>query len=818
MKSSKNKFTLKIIFSYLLLGSLFVLAGIFLYSEIEKLIPNKNEAAEGKKIVETGTLINLLYETDGFYRLALLNEKDSDFEKYMSKSDSLFKKIEEVKSLSINSFQSKQLDSVKVLLQEKNINIDQLRILRLTNNKDTSLDDILKEVKKLEISIGKNTVESMVRNPSELSRTDLKVWEAYADYLNQDLNTSTVQSKTVDSMLIAARYIVAEAKKENSRIRNSLAEKENELIRNDLEISAQLREIISSFDAEIVRKNNLERAQQEETISRTGDIFKLSGILGGIVILLFSYFILSDFFKAERFKKNLEKEKNYSEALLKSRGQLISTVSHDLKTPLNTITGYSELFQNSDLSEKQKYYLQQITSSSYFISHLVDDLLDYSKLEAGKLPMDNLPFSLDNIILESANAAKQLHIHKDVDLIIALPDKIKNSYYESDPLRIRQIINNLVGNAFKFTENGKVEIRVTEVERYNTTSLIQIKVIDTGIGIPHEKLESIFEEFIQAEDDTSHKFGGSGLGLAISKKLTGLLNGSLKAGSEIGKGSVFTLRLPLKISEKIRHVEVSIPKPFIENLKALIIDDDQAMRSLLQEMFKESGINSETYPNFMDFKDAGIIPPDFLLTDIQMPGYDGFTILEKLKNGEANWDSQKPIIAMTGNREHSRTYYLEKGFADVLFKPFSKAELINILGKLFSLELPKIDLKEDKNIKNEPTEDYDLSLLNSFITGTDALSEVLKVFHIENNKDIIKLKKAISEKDYIDINAISHRMLTMFRQLKAKKVIPVLEEMEAYIEKNPDISRMEDDLILLKENIISLQNSLQNAGFYKSMS
>ncbi len=818
MKSSKNKFTLKIIFSYLLLGSLFVLAGIFLYSEIEKLIPNKNEAAEGKKIVETGTLINLLYETDGFYRLALLNEKDSDFEKYMSKSDSLFKKIEEVKSLSINSFQSKQLDSVKVLLQEKNINIDQLRILRLTNNKDTSLDDILKEVKKLEISIGKNTVESMVRNPSELSRTDLKVWEAYADYLNQDLNTSTVQSKTVDSMLIAARYIVAEAKKENSRIRNSLAEKENELIRNDLEISAQLREIISSFDAEIVRKNNLERAQQEETISRTGDIFKLSGILGGIVILLFSYFILSDFFKAERFKKNLEKEKNYSEALLKSRGQLISTVSHDLKTPLNTITGYSELFQNSDLSEKQKYYLQQITSSSYFISHLVDDLLDYSKLEAGKLPMDNLPFSLDNIILESANAAKQLHIHKDVDLIIALPDKIKNSYYESDPLRIRQIINNLVGNAFKFTENGKVEIRVTEVERYNTTSLIQIKVIDTGIGIPHEKLESIFEEFIQAEDDTSHKFGGSGLGLAISKKLTGLLNGSLKAGSEIGKGSVFTLRLPLKISEKIRHVEVSIPKPFIENLKALIIDDDQAMRSLLQEMFKESGINSETYPNFMDFKDAGIIPPDFLLTDIQMPGYDGFTILEKLKNGEANWDSQKPIIAMTGNREHSRTYYLEKGFADVLFKPFSKAELINILGKLFSLELPKIDLTEDKNIKNEPTEDYDLSLLNSFITGTDALSEVLKVFHIENNKDIIKLKKAISEKDYIDINAISHRMLTMFRQLKAKKVIPVLEEMEAYIEKNPDISRMEDDLILLKENIISLQNSLQNAGFYKSMS
>ena len=815
MKSSKNKFTLKIIFSYLLLGSLFVLAGIFLYSEIKNLVPNKNETTEGKKIIETGTLINLLYETDGFYRLALLNEKDSDFEKYMSKSDSLFKKIEEVKSLSINSFQSKQLDSVKILLVEKNKNIDQLRILRLTNNKDTSLDDILKEVKKLEISIGKNSVESMVRNPSKLTSRDRQVWEAYADYLNQDLNTSTVKSKTVDSMLIAARYIVAEAKKENSRIRNSLAEKENELIRNDLEISAQLREIISSFDAEIVRKNNLEREQQEETIRRTGDIFKLSGILGGIVILLFSYFILSDFFKAERFKKNLEKEKNYSETLLKSRGQLISTVSHDLKTPLNTITGYSELFQNSELSEKQKYYLQQITSSSYFISHLVDDLLDYSKLEAGKLPLDSLPFSLNNIILESANAAKQLHTHKPVDLILSIPEQIKNNFYESDPLRIRQIINNLVGNAFKFTDSGKVEIRVKEVERYNHTSLIEIKVIDTGIGIPHTKLESIFEEFIQAEDDTAHKFGGSGLGLAISKKLTGLLDGSLIAGSELGKGSVFTLRLPLKISEKIRNTEILEPKPIAENLNALIIDDDEAMRSLLQEMFKESGIRSETFPNFMLFKEAGINPPDFLLTDIQMPGMDGFTILEKLKNGDADWTSEKPIIAMTGNREHNRSYYLEKGFAEVLFKPFSKAELLSILNNLFAFVVPEVNTQE--SLKNEATEEYDLSLLNSFLNSPEALGEVLRVFHLENNKDILKLKEAISKKDYQKINAISHRMLTMFRQLQAKKVIPVLEEMEVYMEKTPDLQRMNTDLIVLKDKILSLQTSLQNAGFYNSI-
>src|SRR5690606_30188551 len=215
-----------------------------LYSECKKYTAETNESNGEKKFVETGTLINLVYETDGFSRLALLTESDADFENYMSKTDSLFIKIEEIKQLTTNDFQVKQLDSVKTLLEEKNRNIEQLRILRLTNQKDTSLDDIMKEVRKLEASIGLNSVESMVRNPANLSKRDRRIWEAYADYLNSSWlrDTSTVKSQTVDSMLTASRYIVAEAKKENSRIRESLMQKENELIRNDLNISERLRE------------------------------------------------------------------------------------------------------------------------------------------------------------------------------------------------------------------------------------------------------------------------------------------------------------------------------------------------------------------------------------------------------------------------------------------------------------------------------------------------------------------------------------------------------------------------------------------------
>ena len=264
MANSQNKFTLKIILSYLVLGTLAVLVGTFLFSEIQNYTIQTSENLGKKKFIETGTLVNLVYETDGFSRLALLSEDEEDFEKYVSKTDSLFKKIKEIKSLTTTDFQTKQLDSVKSLIEEKNRNIEQLRILRLTNQKDTSLDDIMREVKKLEASVGLNSVESLIRNPSKLSREERRVWNNYADYLNSNntRDTAKIQSKTVDSMLIASRYIVAEAKKENSRIRKSLMQKENELIRNDLNISERLREIIASFDREIAKNNDIERQQR----------------------------------------------------------------------------------------------------------------------------------------------------------------------------------------------------------------------------------------------------------------------------------------------------------------------------------------------------------------------------------------------------------------------------------------------------------------------------------------------------------------------------------------------------------------------------
>ena len=795
MSRLKNRFTLKIILSYLVLGTLAVVVGWFLFAEVKNYSTESNLIKDEKKIIETGTLINLLYKTDGFYRLALITEDDADFESYMARNDSLFDKIDEIKALTTDIYQKKQLDSIKMLLEEKIQNIEQLRILVLTNQKETTLDDIMDEVRKLETSVGLASVESMVRDPSKLTRNERRIWQSYADYLNSDRarDTSVVKSKVVDSMLIASRYIVAEAKKENSRIRRSLMQKENELIHNDLNISEKLREIISSFDAEIVRRNNLESEQRAAIIERAGRVLRIAGIIGVLIILLFSYYILADFFKAERFKKNLEEAKTYAERLLKSREQLISTVSHDLKTPLNTIGGYSQLFENTPLTKKQHYYLSQITSSSHFISHLVDDLLDYSKLEIGKLSLDSVPFSLAHIVQEVGNSIKQVYPDKDVNLKIEIPDNIKGRVFKSDPLRIKQILNNLVGNAFKFTDYGQVTICVNVLEDQDTSSLIEISVIDTGIGISKEKQQIIFEEFTQAEDTIGHKFGGSGLGLAISKKLAHLLNGTLEVESALDEGSSFTLTLPLQ------HAGGNLPKKTtsIQGLNAVIFDDDHAMGTMLQETFHQMEINARVFRSYEDFKtyhSEEEFQYDFILTDIEMAETDGFTVLKNLLAGDIASYRNQPVIAMTGRRDHLREFFIDRGFVDVLRKPFSKEVLVNVLNNIFpnrfSTTSDPASISTPEAISDSEAR-FNLDLLKSFLDTPEAIKEVLRSFYHQTNLDLDLLETAVSEGDFQTIGSVSHRMQTMFKQLQAVEIIHLLETLELYSEENVDAQTLQ---------------------------
>lgn len=797
-KPIKTRFPLKIIASYLVLATMAVVVVVFLFSELRTYLNAANDP-DSKKVAETGSLINLVYETDSYSRLALLSENEEDYELFKVRVDSLYQRISDFRKSTQKEAQKIQLDSIKKLLISKNKNIIALRELSMEMNKDTSLDDILKEFTNLENNMGKFTMDNTLK-PKWRSRKERKSWENIINIQNylRGADTMKVPAKLIDSALAASRYIVAEAKYVRNKNREELKAREAELIINDLVISKRLQELITVFDKEISINYLRDRTKQQRSIEKASSVLKISGIVGLVVILLFSYIIISDFFRAEKLRKKLRIAKDTTDDVLRSREQLIATVSHDLKTPLHTISGYTELFKNTPLSEKQEYYTNQIASGSLFITQLVNDLLDFSKLEAGKLKIDHLPFSLENILLESGNAVKDRYGDKQVKLNFSIDDTFKNRYYKSDPLRIRQIVLNLVSNAFKFTETGSVSIIAEIGAKKKKRTQAKITIKDTGIGISTEKQELIFKEFTQAEEDTSRKFGGTGLGLAISKKLAGLLGGSISVVSELGKGSAFSILLPL---EQVSETEITPPQKITTEeislanlqLKALVFDDDAAMRSLLVEVLEQEGIICNAFEKFSEFEIiSGTIDYDFILTDIQMPEIDGFEVLKRLQSGSFLMHTDQPVIAMTGNQQHKSDYYFEQGFSELLHKPFHKIELVNTLCVLFDIgskitKKPVIAATKEEEI-------YNLSLLKSFVKDDKGLKEILSVFLIQTKRDMAALKEAVATNDRDTVRALSHRKLTMTRQIQASRVVRLLKKLELINNENPDLENLFSNL------------------------
>ena len=781
MKKSHTKFPFKIILSYIAISFLAASVVYFLFTEFRSLTKT-NEQENQMRFIEAGTLINHVYEVDSYSRIALLTFSDSDYELYKVKADSLFEQIEELKQQTQNEQQQLQLDSIKTLIKGKDNTIEQLRFLKTTYSKDTSLDDILEEFKKLENSMGKITLDNFVNDPSRLSAEERANYMAYINFLNATIDTDEqISTDIVQSTLEATRYIVSETKRVNSRTRKQLEEKENELINTELNLSSQLRNLIIAFDAEATKLQLENEEKKEASYKRTLRTLSISGFIGLTLIIFFIYLTVTDFFKAERFKKSLQVAKSYSDSLVKSREQLLNTVSHDLKTPLHSLLGFSQLLEKSELDKQQSYYVTQLSTSANYANKLVEDLLDYSRLDAGSVTLNEAHFCLSDLVENIANSNYAIYANKDIELKVNITPELTGVWFLSDPIRLQQVLNNLISNAFKFTERGEVKIEVSPIKEEQNLHWIQIAIIDTGIGIPEDKLDSIYDEFAQAGTTTHSQFSGSGLGLTITKKLISLLNGSLELESTLGKGTSFLCKIPLKLSPQQKQRKIDT----IQNLRvpknALVFDDDPTMLALLKELLASVGVQVKSYTNYKDIETQDL-EYDFVLTDIQMPEVNGFEILEFLQDKRDLKYDEQPIIAMTGKTDLATKSYTELGFADVLTKPFTLNLLIETLQNYFPQWKVKLGATT-QTVKNaeENSELYSLSQLEAFLDSKEAIEEILEVFKTETGNNINLLKTAIDHLDYDTIQHVAHKMKTMAKQIEVKSVLPILYELDSPI-------------------------------------
>src|SRR5690606_36585765 len=403
-----------------------------------------------------------------------------------------------------------------------------------------------------------------------------------------------ISTVSADSLIRAVRNVLSELERENRQFREVINKKENELLVNDMVLNEQLRNLLRVIESE-ERTNSLARVEESEImlkdISRT--IITL-GVASILIILIFLLLIVKDISRSQRYRSQLEEAKSFAEAIMQRREQFIATITHDLRSPLNTVIGYSELMEKAGLTKKQEHYLGHLKKSSEYILHLVNDLLDLSKLEAGKMLVENLPFNPRNLLEDTFYNTIPDNDRKGLKLTLEISPEADCNVL-SDPFRIKQILSNLITNAYKFTDEGEIIASLSMKKKIEDSYVLTFSIRDSGSGISTEKQEEISEEFSQEHVEIEKKYAGAGLGLAIAKKITTLLEGKIDLIREPGKGSEFIARIPvIKIKGEIPETDFIQVKTVPENLlgkNILIVDDESSQLELVKELIKSTGMN-----------------------------------------------------------------------------------------------------------------------------------------------------------------------------------------------------------------------------------
>ncbi|WP_437823756.1 ATP-binding protein [Tenacibaculum mesophilum] len=788
MKESKRKIAFKVLVGYATLAVLAVISGILLFSEIKTYIEiQKQGVSDRNNIIQTGGLIADIYENENLGRAAIQLNSYKRYNEYVTENKLLLKKIDSLNFIAKDVSKTFILDSVKLVLNKKRKNITSLRRLNQRNASEKSIDEAIDKLGSIDSLLGKGSVKDLVDNPDVFNKKTGLSLEKYLRLFDneeeegEEKPVNVEEQKKIDSLVSASKEILQKAQRETVIKRRFLRIKERELIENDIIISRKLREVLNVLEKDVIVNANIAHKKHEETLERSRNIILLAAGVGFVIIILFSIIILNDFWRSQHYRQELESANAVTSSLLKSREQLISMVSHDLRTPLSTITGFSELLQKSITSTKEKNYVVHIQNASVYMGQLVGDLLEFSKLENSKITIETIPFDLKRNIEEVANSAKSLVQNKPISINVNHDENI-NSLIVSDPFRIKQILYNLVTNACKFTKEGSITIK-SKLRSVKEKKYIEIRVIDTGVGIGKDEQEKVFKEFTQAHEKENRQ-NGFGLGLTISRRLAELLGGSLTLQSSLGKGSIFSLFVPITFAEEKSNIkEISLQNKSL-NINAIIVEDDASLRILLKNVLEELGIAVTSFSNAQEaLSRIDNIIYDLVLTDIQLPKMNGIHFMETLKKHKSY--KGQPIIAMTGRANLSENEYVKNGFSDAIIKPFHAKKLEEILQRFFDFKAQEKDVVISKIDNEITTNSFDITSLKTFLNNDEVeIKKILKSFLKDTGENLLLLKELVNNNDVQGFNDVSHKMLGMFRQLKATKLITFLEEFEVSKEIN----------------------------------
>ncbi|BDC98389.1 PAS domain S-box protein [Persicobacter psychrovividus] len=405
--------------------------------------------------------------------------------------------------------------------------------------------------------------------------------------------------------------------------------------------------------------------------------------IGGV--LIFSQFVTEE----KQRKEELIEARLKAEEASKTKAQFLSTMSHEIRTPMNAVVGLSHILLEENPREDQLDYLSKLKFSGESLLGLINDILDFSKIESGKLDIEKVPFHLKKDIEGVTDMLQFKAIEKRIGLKLSVDDNVPEAVI-GDPVRIRQILVNLINNAIKFTAVGSVEVKVKALKVTEETCKIRFQVVDTGIGIPEDKLDTIFQSFSQVSTDTTRKFGGTGLGLTITKRLCELQGGDVKVSSQEQVGSVFMVDIPYQIPS---NMDLSMEKQAaaqdvpdvakLKGLRVLLVEDNAINQFVATKFMSKYGIVTEVAEHGGEAVEmVQQHRYDVILMDLEMPVMDGFEATKAIKSLDQPYFKELPIIAMTASAlTEIQKKVFEWGMVDFIAKPFEPAMFYRTLLK-----------------------------------------------------------------------------------------------------------------------------------------
>lgn len=778
-----------------------VLAGMFYYlyrqtqsvarmSEVETQVARHRQA--------TNHLMSWLLESESRAQAVSMGRQEA-YKSYAVAIDSVLAAIYSLDTLLTDSVQHARLDTLQLLVNERRESLEVLLAILGKNQTGNALEKRIADLRsgKNQVTVNNPTVTGKVvkvQRSYEIEKSKKGFFRRLADAFrpaHTDTTRVRQEANVSEGDTLAANVNVSgsvadvldDIKREAGRqqkVQSSKADAQaNRLRLMGQEMTQNIGRLLKSIETEEQRWT--QEALAHETSIRQRGAWTVGGVAAAAstLALLLLGRVWRDIRLSARYRRQLEQAKLRAENLLQQREQLMLTITHDIKAPVSTILGYLELAEHPADKRQTAFYLNSMQGAADHLLQLVTSLLDYHRLEAGKMDAQLVSFNPAHLVREATDALRPIATKKNLQLTCHIEGPDTDSTYCGDAFRLRQILNNLLTNALKFTEKGGITLSACTTPDH----WLHCQVSDTGCGMNEEERQHIFDAFTRLKSAQGQD--GVGLGLAITQKLIDLLGGHLEVESQKGKGSTFKVSLPLQRTDDAPDA-VTTPQhgqARFDGWRILLLDDDRLQLQLTSEMLQRLSCHPADIAAFNQPEDAFVRLQaerfDVLLTDIQMPAMGGFDVLRKVRQLPPP-NEQIPVVAVTARADMDEASLQQEGFATCLHKPFSLSELAAVLQKARPEAMTgEPAILPEPAIAATPTPEPSATTpaqatanpftpLLSFAEGdTDAEQAILSTFYEETLAHTQAFRQALEQKDIHELGRLGHKLLPTFTLLQS---------------------------------------------------